>query len=99
EKRTAALVAARLRDLGYDTTTGVGITGVVGVRKNGAGPTVLLRADMDALPIREQTGLDYASTARGTDGDGKDVPLMHASGHDMHVTCLLGAAPALADAR
>ena len=96
EKRTAALVAARLRDLGYDTTTGVGRTGVVGVRKNGAGPTVLLRADMDALPVREQTGLDYASTARGTDGDGTDVPLMHACGHDMHVTCLLGAAAALA---
>jgi amidohydrolase len=96
EKRTAALVAARLRDLGYDTTTGVGRTGVVGVRKNGAGPTVLLRADMDALPIQEQTGLDYACTASGTDGDGKDVPLMHACGHDMHVTCLLGAAAALA---
>ena len=68
EKRTAALVAARLRDLGYDTTTGVGRTGVVGVRANGAGPTVLLRADMDALPVEEQTGLDYASTASGTDG-------------------------------
>ena len=96
ETRTAALVAARLRDLGYDTTTGVGRTGVVGVRKNGAGPTVLLRADMDALPVREQTGLDYASTASGTDDDGTDVPLMHACGHDMHVTCLLGAAAELA---
>jgi len=96
EKRTAALVAARLRDLGYDTTTGVGLTGVVGVCKNGAGPTVLLRADMDALPVREQTGLDYASTARGTDTDGTDVPVMHACGHDMHVTCLLGAAAELA---
>ena len=96
EKRTAALVAARLRDLGYDTTTGVGRTGVVGVRTNGAGPTVLLRADMDALPVQEQTGLDYASIARGTDGDGTEVPLMHACGHDMHVTCLLGAAAELA---
>ena len=96
ERRTAGLVAARLRDLGYDTTTGVGLTGVVGVRKNGAGPTVLLRADMDALPVQEQTGLDYASIARGTDGDGTEVPLMHACGHDMHVTCLLGAAAELA---
>ncbi len=96
EKRTAGIVAGRLRGLGYDTTTGIGRTGVVGVLRNGAGPTVLLRADMDALPVCEQTGLPYASTARGTDGDGKDVPLMHACGHDMHVTCLLGAAAALA---
>jgi len=96
EHRTAALVAARLRDLGYQTTAGVGRTGVVGVLKNGEGPTVLLRADMDALPVQEQTGLPYASTARGTDGDGRDVPLMHACGHDMHVTCLLGAAAELA---
>jgi metal-dependent amidase/aminoacylase/carboxypeptidase family protein len=57
---------------------------------------VLLRADMDALPVREQTGLGYASTARGADGEGRDVPLMHARGHDMHVACLLGAAAALA---
>lgn len=96
EERTAGIVAGRLRELGYETVTGVGRTGVVGVLRNGAGPTVLLRADMDALPVREQTGLDYASTARGTDGDGSDVPLMHACGHDMHVTCLLGAAAALA---
>ncbi len=96
ENRTAGIVAGRLRDLGYDTTTGVGRTGVVGVLRNGAGPTVLLRADMDALPVHERTGLDYASTAVHADGDGKDVPLMHACGHDMHVTCLLGAAAALA---
>jgi amidohydrolase len=96
EDRTAAIIAGRLRDLGYETTTGVGRTGVVGVRRNGAGPTVLLRADMDALPVRERTGLDYASTAVQADVDGKDVPLMHACGHDMHVTCLLGAAAALA---
>jgi amidohydrolase len=107
ENRTAGIVAHRLRDLGYDTTTGVGQTGVVGVLKNGAGPTVLLRADMDALPVRERTGLAYASTvvgpdgdgsdgSDGADGDGKDVPIMHACGHDMHVTCLLGAAAALA---
>jgi amidohydrolase len=96
EKRTADIVAGWLRELGYKTATGIGRTGVVGVRRNGAGPVVLLRADMDALPVREQTGLAYASTARGLDGDGKDVPLMHACGHDVHVTCLLGAAAALA---
>jgi len=96
EHRTAAIIAARLRDLGYQTTTGVGGTGVVGVLANGAGPTVLLRADMDALPMQEQTGLEYASTERATDSGGNDVPVMHACGHDMHVTCLLGAAAELA---
>ena len=96
EHRTAALVADRLRDLGYQTTTRVGGTGVVGVMANGDGPTVLLRADMDALPVEEQTGLPYASTARGTGRDGRDGPVMHACGHDMHVTCLLGAAAELA---
>ncbi|HVT70145.1 MAG TPA: amidohydrolase [Trebonia sp.] len=99
EHRTAGIVAARLRDLGYQVTTGVGGTGVVGVLPNGSGPAVLLRADMDALPVQEQTGLDYASAARATDADGRDVPVMHACGHDMHVTCLLGAAAELAAAR
>jgi amidohydrolase len=97
EHRTAGIVAARLRDLGYQTTTGVGRTGVVGLLANGNGPTVLLRADMDALPVLERTGLDYASTERATGADGKEVPVMHACGHDAHVTCLLGAAAALAD--
>ncbi len=96
EHRTAAIIAARLRDLGYRTTAGVGGTGVVGVLASGAGPTVLLRADMDALPVREQTGLDYACDVPGTAADGRDVPVMHACGHDMHVTCLLGAAAELA---
>jgi amidohydrolase len=96
EHRTAGIVAARLRDLGYQTTTGVGRTGVVGVLANGDGPTVLLRADMDALPVLERTGLDYASTDRATSADGRDVPVMHACGHDAHVTCLLGAAAVLA---
>ena len=95
ERRTAGIVASRLRKLGYETTTEVGRTGVVGVLRNGTGPTAMLRADMDALPVREQTGLDYASTARGTH-DGDEVPVMHACGHDMHVACLLGAAAALA---
>jgi amidohydrolase len=96
EHRTAGIVATRLRDLGYQTTTGVGRTGVVGVLANGDGPTVLLRADMDALPVLERTGLDYASTVRATGADGKEVPVMHACGHDAHVTCLLGAAAVLA---
>jgi hippurate hydrolase len=99
EHRTAGLVADRLRALGYDTSTGVGRTGVVGVLRNGAGPTVLLRADMDALPVLEQTGIDYASTARGTDPDGQDVSVMHACGHDVHVTCLIGACEVLSGDR
>jgi len=96
ETRTAGIVAARLRDLGYDVTEGVGRTGVVGLLVNGDGPVVLLRADMDALPVAENTGLDYASTARGTDPEGNDVAVMHACGHDVHVTCLLAAAAELA---
>jgi hippurate hydrolase len=99
EVRTAAEVARRLAALGADVTPGVGGTGVVGVLRNGTGPTVLLRADMDALPVAEQTGLPYASTVRAVDTDGNDVPVMHACGHDMHVTCLLGALELLAAAR
>src|SRR6202789_2469956 len=96
EHRTAEIVAARLRDLGYQTTTGIGGTGVVGLLANGEGPTVLLRADMDARPVLERTALDYASTDRGKSADGTDVPVIHACGHDAHVTCLLGAAAELA---
>ncbi len=96
ETRTAAIVAEQLRAFGYETTAGVGGTGVVGVLRNGKGGTALLRADMDALPVLEQTGLAYASTVRGVDGAGNDVPVMHACGHDMHVSCLLGAARELA---
>ncbi|MDA3629666.1 amidohydrolase [Saccharopolyspora sp. WRP15-2] len=99
EHRTAAEVARRLEQLGLEVTTGVGRTGVVGVLRNGDGPTVLLRADFDALPVLEQTGLDYASTQRGTDPDGNDVPVMHACGHDMHVTCQLGALDLLVNSR
>ncbi|MFF0793543.1 amidohydrolase [Streptomyces spiralis] len=99
EHRTARIVAERLRATGCETTTGVGGTGVVGVLRSGEGPTVVLRADMDALPVREQTGLPYASTARVTDTEGREVPVMHACGHDMHVTCLLGAAAELAARR
>ena len=99
ETRTAGLAAERLRAAGFEVTTGVGKTGVVGVLRRGAGPTVMLRADMDALPVAEATGLPYASTATGTDGDGKTVPVMHACGHDMHVTWLVGAATLFAQAR
>jgi amidohydrolase len=99
ETRTAAIAAERLRAAGFDTTEGVGGTGVVGVLRNGPGPVALLRADMDALPVLEDTGLEYASTARGTDPDGNDVPITHACGHDMHVSCLVGATAELAAAR
>jgi hippurate hydrolase len=96
EHRTAGIVAARLRGDGFAVTEGIGVTGVVGVLRNGDGPTVMLRADMDALPVEEKTGLDYASTATVTDGTGEVVPVMHACGHDVHVTCLLGAAQLMA---
>lgn len=96
EERTAQIVADRLRERGYDVTTGIGGTGVVGILDNGPGPTVLLRADMDGLPLAEKTGLDYASSRRAVDRLGNDVPVMHACGHDVHVTCLLGAASVLA---
>ncbi|GAB3632038.1 M20 family metallopeptidase [Microbacterium shaanxiense] len=91
ETRTAGIAAGHLRDLGLEVEEGVGITGVIGVLRNGEGPTVWARADMDALPVEEQTGLAYASTAHGIDPAGHDVPVMHACGHDMHVTAMLGA--------
>ena len=99
ETRTAGIVAERLTRAGYDVTPGVGGTGVVGVLRNGDGPTVALRADMDALPVREQTGLPYASEVRATDHEGRDVSVMHACGHDAHTTSLLGAADVLARGR
>lgn len=98
ENRTAAIAAERLRASGYDVTTGVGKTGVVGVLRNGDGPAIMLRADMDALPVREATGLPYASKLTA-DQNGKSVPVMHACGHDMHVTWLIGAATLLARTR
>lgn len=90
EERTAALAAGRLEAAGFEVTTGVGSTGVVGLLRNGDGPTVMLRADMDALPVQEQTGLDYASEVDG---------VMHACGHDMHVAWLAGAVARLAATR
>lgn len=99
ESRTAANVASRLRELGCEVHEAIGGTGVVGVLRNGEGPSVLARADMDALPVREATGLPYASVATATDADGVEVPVMHACGHDVHVACLLGAVALLAGAR
>jgi len=96
EHRTAKIAADGLRSFGIDVIEGIAGTGLAGILSNGDGPVVLLRADMDALPVAEETGLAYASTERGTDPDGHDVPVMHACGHDVHVTCLLGAAEALA---
>jgi amidohydrolase len=99
ETRTAQVAADRLRKAGYEVTAGVGKTGVVGLLKNGAGPTVMLRADMDALPIEEATGLPYASTVTAKDGAGKTLPVAHMCGHDMHVAWLTGAATLLAAER
>jgi amidohydrolase len=103
EEKTSALVARELRSLGFEVTEHVGKYpnpdwkgyGVVAVLKNGAGPTVLVRADMDALPVDEQTGMPYASHVRAKDDAGGDVPVMHACGHDIHVTSLLGTAQVL----
>ncbi|WP_040830481.1 amidohydrolase [Nocardia jiangxiensis] len=97
EFRTAQRVAEALGPTGFEVTTEVGGTGVVGVLRNGDGPTVLLRADFDALPVEEKTGLPYASSVRAQDHSGADVPVMHACGHDMHATCLVGAATLLAN--
>ena len=99
ESRTAGLAAERLQVAGYEVTEGVGKTGVVGLLRNGDGPTVMLRADMDALPIEEATGLPYASKVTAKDREGKTVPVGHMCGHDMHVAWLIGATTLLAQAR
>ena len=91
ETRTAGIAAGHLRDLGLEVHEGIGVTGVVGILRNGDGPVVWARADMDALPVGEETGLAYASTATGIDPAGNTVPVMHACGHDMHVTAMIGA--------
>jgi amidohydrolase len=105
EAKTSALLASRLRALGYEVTYPVGkydkpndtCYGVVAVMKNGKGPAVLVRTDMDALPITESTGLPYASTVRAKNAGGDEVGVMHACGHDIHITTMLGAAKMLAD--
>ncbi len=99
EHRTAGIAAAWLRQQGCEVTEGVGGTGVVGLLRNGEGATVLLRADMDGLPVEETTGLPYASRQKGIDRFGQPVPIAHACGHDMHVTWLMGASCILAEHR
>ena len=107
EKNTSALLAARLREIGYDVTYPVGryanpgatAYGVVAVMKNGTGPTVLVRSDMDALPVAEETALPYASTVRAKNATGEDVGVMHACGHDIHMTTLMGTAKILAQTK
>ena len=92
EVQTAAKLAARLKTLGYDVTTAVGRTGIVGILKNGAGPTVMLRTELDALPVAEKTGAPFASTVVTKNLAGATVPVMHACGHDLHMTAVIGTA-------
>jgi hippurate hydrolase len=99
ETRSAGLLAAEARRLGFDVTTGVGRTGVVAVLRNGEGPVVMLRADMDALPVEEQTGLPFASRERGTSLAGVESGIMHACGHDTHMATWVGVARRLAGMR
>lgn len=92
EERTAAKLAEELKSLGIEVTTGVGKTGVVGLLKNGDGPTIMIRTDLDALPVIESTGLPFASKVVAKDPKGNDVGVMHACGHDIHMTCQIGVA-------
>ena len=92
EFETSTYLAAQLKDLGFDVTENFGKTGVVAVLENGPGKTVMVRADMDALPVKEMTGLSYASDVIVTDQHGKDWPAMHACGHDIHMTAAMGTA-------
>src|SRR5580698_4847441 len=96
EDKTSAKLAAELRSAGFAVTEKFGGTGVVAVLKNGPGPTLLIRSDMDALPVKEETGLPYASEAHMLNLSGKDVPVMHACGHDVHMTVLVGTARTMA---
>src|SRR3970282_575658 len=96
EFATAGRLASELRALGYEVTEGVGGTGIVALLENGAGPTVMLRADMDGLPVEEQSGLPYASSVRQVDIAGIEQPVMHACGHDVHMTALIGTARQMA---
>ena len=97
EHRTASIAAEWLRQQGYEVMEGVGGTGVVGLLRNGEGATVLLRADMDGLPMKENTGLPYASTKTGTDpASGRETAIAHSCGHDMHVAWLMGVTQILA---
>jgi len=99
ETQTASKLAARLRSLGYEVTEGVGGTGVVAILKNSAGPTVMLRTELDALPVEEKTGLPYASKVHAKDDGGRDVPVMHACGHDLHIAALAATAAIMAHSK
>jgi hippurate hydrolase len=99
EVQTAAKLAARLRGLGYELTEHVGGTGIVAILKNGAGPTVMLRTELDALPVEEKTGLAYASKVHAKDDAGRDVPVMHACGHDLHMASIVGTAAIMAHSK
>ena len=99
EVNTAAKLASRLRTLGYNVTEKVGGTGVVGILRNGAGPTVMLRTELDALPVEEKTGLPYASTVHAKDDAGHEVPVMHACGHDVHMAAWVGTATIMAQTK
>lgn len=99
ETKTAAKLATKLRAAGYDVAEHVGHTGVVALLKNGFGPTIMLRTELDALPVAEKTGLPYASKIHATDDAGHDVPVMHACGHDVHMASLLGTAEIMAKER
>jgi hippurate hydrolase len=99
EAQTATKLADRLRNSGYDVTEHVGRTGVVAVLKNAAGPTVMLRTELDALPVEEKTGLPYASTVRTKDDAGRDVPVMHACGHDLHMAAVVATAEIMAHSK
>src|SRR5579862_4166384 len=96
ETQTAAKLANALRAAGYEVTEHVGNTGIVALLKNGSGPTVMLRTELDALPVEEKTGLPYASKVHAKDDAGRDVPVMHACGHDIHIAALLGTAEIMA---
>ena len=99
EEKTSAKVAAELRAAGFEVTEKFGGYGVVAVLKNGAGPTLLIRSDLDGLPVQEETGLPYASKAVVKDLTGREVPAMQACGHDIHMSCLVGTARSLAGLR
>src|SRR5262245_59776237 len=99
EEKTAGKMAARLKSTGYEVTEKVGGFGVVGILKHGKGPTVMIRTDLDGLPVEEKTGLPYASKATAVDKTGATVPVMHACGHDIHMTSWVGAATLLAKSK
>lgn len=99
ETETAAKLTSRLLKLGYDVTEHVGGTGIVAILKNGSGPTIMLRTELDALPVEEKTGLSYASKVHAKDDAGRDVPVMHACGHDLHMSSFMGTATIMAHSK